>query len=364
MAHQLLLAAQRRSLILEATRRTGAVRAAELVERFGVSNATIRRDLDTLARQGAVRKVHGGAAAAEAASTDKPGVRSEHARPTGTEAALADAAAKLVTPGSVVALSGASTTHAVASRLLKIPQLTIVTNSLPIADLVRAADSNGGAAAPQLLLTGGTLTRSAALVGALAEQTIRSLRVDLLILGAHGVCTKAGLTAPDLAGAQTNRLLMAAARRTVVVADHSTWGNVGLSSFAALNEVDCFVTDDALPPTARRALADSVGELVLVPGRGYGDVSVPEDPEAALPCPGRTGAQRLISRDVPVRSGSVMRTRPGPRQAHREGVRGGGPVPDQSPKDPSVHVSADQRTRPRGFSGSGGSSGARRRAPS
>ncbi|WP_224275062.1 DeoR/GlpR family DNA-binding transcription regulator [Streptomyces sp. LS1784] len=303
MAHQLLLAAQRQSLVLEATRRAGAVRVAELVEQFGVSNMTIRRDLDALARQGAVQKVRGGAMAAATASTDRSGVRAEaeaeSARPAGPEAALARAAAKLVAPGSVVALSGGSAMHAVASRLLEIPRLTIVTNSLPIADLVRAAGSNGGTAAPQLLLTGGTLNRSATLVGVLAEQTIRSLHVDLLILGAHGVCEEAGLTAPDLAEAQTNRLLIASARRTVVVADHSKWGIVGLSSFAALNEVDCLVTDEALPLTARKVLANSVRELVLVPTSGHGDVSMPEDPEAASPRPGRTIAHHSISRDVP-----------------------------------------------------------------
>ncbi|MET8546980.1 DeoR family transcriptional regulator, partial [Kitasatospora sp. NPDC004799] len=261
MADQTLFAAQRRALILDEIRRTGAVRVADLVTQFGVSDMTVRRDLDVLARQGTVQKVHGGAVATGTASTFEPGFEAKSELEEGTKAALADAAARLVEPGSVVALSAGTTTYAVATRLLEVPRLTVVTNSLRIADLLWTAESDGRETVPSLLLTGGAPTRSAALVGALADQAIRTLHVDLLVLGVHGVSEQAGLTTPNLAEAQTNRALIASARRTVVVADHTKWGVVGLSSFAALAEVDCFITDDALPAAARGALADAVGEF-------------------------------------------------------------------------------------------------------
>ncbi|MCG6494368.1 DeoR/GlpR family DNA-binding transcription regulator [Kitasatospora sp. A2-31] len=268
MADQTLFAAQRRALILDEIRRTGAVRVADLVAQFGVSDMTIRRDLDALAREGTVQKVHGGAVATGAASTFEPGFDAKSALEEGTKAALAGAAAQLVEAGSVVALSAGTTTYAVAARLLDVRQLTVVTNSLRIAELLWAAENDGRESVPTLLLTGGAPTRSAALVGALAEQTIRTLHVDLLVLGVHGVSERAGLTTPNLAEAQTNRALIASARRTVVVADHTKWGVVGLSSFATLAEVDCFITDDALPAAARSALAEAVGELVVVPAAG------------------------------------------------------------------------------------------------
>ncbi len=265
VADQTMFAAQRRALILDEIRRTGAVRVADLVTRFGVSDMTIRRDLDALTHHGTVQKVHGGAVATGTASSFEPGFDVKSGLEESTKAALADAAAQLVEPGTVVALSAGTTTYAVASRLLDIPRLTVVTNSLRIADLLWAAESDGTETVPSLLLTGGAPTRSAALVGALADQTIRTLHVDLLVLGVHGVSDQAGLTTPNLAEAQTNRALIASARRTVVVADHTKWGVVGLSSFASLTEVDCFITDDALPAVARSALADAVGELVVVP---------------------------------------------------------------------------------------------------
>ncbi|WP_308379974.1 DeoR/GlpR family DNA-binding transcription regulator [Streptomyces sp. ISL-43] len=257
------LAHQRRAFILEAVRRDGSVRVADLVGQLGVSDMTVRRDLDTLARSGAVEKVHGGAVATAVTSGHEPGFDAKSDLEGAAKAAIAATAAALVEPGSVVAVSGGTTAHAVAARLLGVPRLTIVTNSLPVADLVRAAGRDVGAAAPTLLLTGGCPTPSAALVGPLADLVIGSLHVDLLVLGAHGVTEEAGLTTPNLTEAQTNRALVASARRIAVVADHSKWGVVGLSGFAALQQADWFVTDAGMPAAARTVLAEAVGELLV-----------------------------------------------------------------------------------------------------
>ncbi|MFE9560532.1 DeoR/GlpR family DNA-binding transcription regulator [Streptomyces sp. NPDC006487] len=259
------LAHQRRALILDAVRREGAVRVADLVGQLGVSDMTVRRDLDVLARQGLVEKVHGGAVAPAGASGHEPGFEAKSDLEGEAKAAIAETAATLVEPGSVVAVSGGTTAHAVAARLLGVPRLTIVTNSLPVAELVWA-DGRSRGDAPTLLLTGGSPTPSAALVGPLADLAIGSLHVDLLFLGAHGVAQGAGLTTPNLMEAQTNRALVASARRVAVVADHSKWGVVGLSGFAALHQADWFVTDAGLPTAARAALAEEVGELLVAGG--------------------------------------------------------------------------------------------------
>ena len=236
---------------------------SDLVEQFGVSDMTIRRDLDTLSRAGAVQKVHGGAVAVPGGAVDEPGFEAKSGRESAAKDAVADAAAALVEAGTVIALSAGTTTYAVATRLLNIPHLTVVTNSLPIGDLLRATAEERGEGVPSLLLTGGSPTRSAALVGPIADQAIRSLHVDLLILGAHGVSDRAGLTTPNLAEAQTNRALISSARRVAVVADHTKWGVVGLSSFARLDEIDLFITDDKLDTQAQDLLLDAVGKLIV-----------------------------------------------------------------------------------------------------
>lgn len=259
-----MLALQRQAVILDLVRRDGAVRVAHLVEQLGVSDMTVRRDLEALARSGSVEKVHGGAVATSTTTTgEEPGFEAKVNLESTAKAAVAMAAVGLVKPGSVVAVSGGTTAFAVAAGLRYTPGLTVVTNSLPVADLLRgfAQESDGGA--PTVLLTGGAPTRSASLVGPLADQAIRSLQVDLLIMGAHGVSERAGVTSPNLAEAQTNRALIESATQVAVVADHSKWGVVGLSRFAALSEIDYFVSDDALGEDARAVLSREVGRLVL-----------------------------------------------------------------------------------------------------
>jgi DeoR/GlpR family transcriptional regulator of sugar metabolism len=258
------LADQRRQFILEKVRRDGAVRVVDLVESLAVSDMTIRRDLDFLARRGALEKVYGGAIALTGAVGHEPDFASKSSCRSVEKKSIAQAAAARVEPGSVVAISAGTTAFEVAARLLDVPRLTVVTNSLPVADLLRAsAADRTSAVAPELILTGGSPTPSASLVGPIADLVITSLHVDVLIMGAFGVTEQAGLSTPNLAEAQTNRAFVSSASHIVVVADHGKWGVRGLSSFAALNEIDCFITDAKLPAAARTALAASVGKLLI-----------------------------------------------------------------------------------------------------
>src|SRR5215470_10702202 len=126
------LARHRQSLILRDIRRAGGVRVSDLTQRLGVSDMTIRRDLEVLARSGLVEKVHGGAVLPGAPSSHEPGFEAKSSLEQPAKAAIARAAAELVTPGSAIGLSAGTTTFALAQRLAGIPGLTIVTNSLRV----------------------------------------------------------------------------------------------------------------------------------------------------------------------------------------------------------------------------------------
>ncbi|MGW7126008.1 DeoR/GlpR family DNA-binding transcription regulator, partial [Streptomyces sp. NPDC054901] len=154
------LAAQRREVILDTVRRKGAVRVAALVEQLGVSDMTIRRDLDVLARAGAVEKVHGGAVSTSGTTGDEPGFETKSTLQSAAKAAVAEAAAQLVQPGSVVAISGGTTTYAVAHRLRDIANLTVVTNSLPVAELLRSWGEVGRGSGPPPVVTAGAPTQT------------------------------------------------------------------------------------------------------------------------------------------------------------------------------------------------------------
>ncbi|MER5640050.1 DeoR/GlpR family DNA-binding transcription regulator [Kitasatospora sp. NPDC002227] len=257
-----LLAEQRRALILDEVRRRGGVRVNELTKRLNVSDMTIRRDLDALARAGVIEKVHGGAVVVEEARTHEPGFEAKSSLELSAKEEIALAAARLVSPGSAIALSGGTTTFALAQHLTEIEQLTVVTNSVRVADVFERARGTGAPGAT-VVLTGGVRTPSDALVGPVADRAIRSLHFDLLFLGTHGLSPEAGLSTPNLAEAETNRNFVASARRVVAVADHTKWGIVGLSTFAELAEVDTWVTDTALPAEAAEAAREHVRELIL-----------------------------------------------------------------------------------------------------
>jgi DeoR/GlpR family transcriptional regulator of sugar metabolism len=96
-----------------------------------------------------------------------------------------------------------------------------------------------------------------------ADQAIAALHFDVLFLGVHGISVEAGLSTPNLAEAETNRRLVQSARRVVVVADHTKWGTVGLSSFAALDQVDTLVTDAGLPADARAEVSEHLRHLMV-----------------------------------------------------------------------------------------------------
>lgn len=254
-----MLAPQRQAVIADRVRSHGAVRVAELVTEFGVSDMTIRRDLETLAERGLVAKVHGGATAVDIGSTDEPGFAAKSVRQKEAKEAIALAAAELVSPGQAIALSGGTTTWTLAHHLVGLSGLTVVTNSVPVADVFYRS----GRADQTVILTGGIRTPSDALVGPFAVASLQSINVDTLFLGVHGVSAAAGFTTPNLMESETDKALIAAARRLVVLADATKWEIVGIRTIAAPADADVLVTDAALPAGARAALGDEVGKLII-----------------------------------------------------------------------------------------------------
>jgi DeoR/GlpR family transcriptional regulator of sugar metabolism len=258
-----VLARQRQSVILDEVRRTGAVRVSELVERLGVSDMTVRRDLDVLATRGLVDKVYGGATSIEGRSVDEPGFEAKSVRQLPEKEAIARRAAALVRPGTAIGLSAGTTTWTLARFLADVPDLTVVTNSIQVADVLRQGRSDR-----TVVLTGGVRTPSDALVGPVAVQALRTLHLDVVFLGVHGVAERSGFTTPNLDESETNRAFVEAGGRLVVLADHTKWGVVGISTIAALDEADVLVVDDGLLPEDREILAGEVADLVVAHVRG------------------------------------------------------------------------------------------------
>lgn len=246
---QKMFAEERRRLILEEVNRSGSATVTDLVNRLGVSDMTIRRDLETLSAHKLLRKVHGGAVqisktAAEPHFTRKQKLNREEKR------AIAREALPLVENGHTIAFSAGTTTWHVADALQRGDEdLTFITNSTNVALTLQEKGWE------QIVLSGGSFrTPSDALVGPFAERTLKTLNADILFLGVHGVHSSAGLTTPNVAEAETDRCLVEAAQRVVVVADHTKVGVVALAKIVPLSRVDVFVTDEKAPKDLLREI--------------------------------------------------------------------------------------------------------------
>ena len=245
-----MLARQRQERILEQVRLTGGARVGDLVELLGVSDMTVRRDIDVLARRGLVARVHGGATALTGRSAEEPGFAVKSALQTGEKAAIAVAAARLVEPGDRVGDLGRH------DHLRRRPRAA----RRPGAD---RGDQLG--AGRRVLHETGRDDLTVVLTGGYAHAVRRAGRdrsrwprcAPARRLAVPRACTGStsgpGFTTPNLVEAETNRALVTCARRVVVLADRTKWGVVGLSAIARLEDVDVLVTDDGLDPDARRA---------------------------------------------------------------------------------------------------------------
>ena len=198
-----MLARQRQEHILERVATTGGIRVADVVEELGISEMTVRRDITELVTQGLVERVHGGAVAA-GPTTLEPRFTAKSTLNLDAKRRIGQAAAEMVRPGDSLALSAGTTTLALAQALTELEHfatLTVITNSLPAAQvLFDAADAARAENrdAPTVVVTGGERTPSNALVGLVAVDALRTMRVEWVFLGAHGFTPEAGLMTPNL----------------------------------------------------------------------------------------------------------------------------------------------------------------------
>lgn len=255
-----MLAPQRQALILQEVSRQGAARISELAEALDVSEMTVRRDIDLLAEQGQLEKVHGGAVAVlEASNITEPPFMANSLKEEAAKDAIAARAAELIKPGAAIALMGGSTVFAMAKYVASIPRITVVTNSLPVSDYLHREGNQDQV----VILTGGMRTPTDSFVGEFTISALQRLNLDLAFIGTHGIDLHGGFSSPNLYEAETNRSVRQRAKKFVVLADHTKLGKIGFSTFASLSEADVLITDSATDEKALDALREQITEIVV-----------------------------------------------------------------------------------------------------
>ena len=252
-----MFAAERQRVIVEHVRDRGAVSIKDLAALVGSSEVTVRRDLKQLEAAGSLRREHGGAIPAtdqprEPTYAEKSRTASRH------KTAIARLAASFVHDGDAVVIGAGTTTMALAEQLRDRSELTVMTNSLLVAQAF--ADSPR----IEVVLTGGMLRGSIfAVVGSAAERALTGLHADRTFLSGNGLTARNGLSTPNQMVAGVDRALAEAGHEVCVLADHTKVGRNSVIQTVPTSHLDVLVTD-AESPASELDLIRSVGTQVHV----------------------------------------------------------------------------------------------------
>lgn len=253
-----MLIDERRRHILSLVQSQGRVLVGELSRTLGISQITIRKDLEHLQSRGLVQRTHGGALRLQSGALFDPSLQEKQKQHSQEKQRIADAAARMVQEGQCVMLDSGTTTTAVAHALKRFSQLTLITNAVNIAaDL---ASTNF-----EVILIGGTLRKNSfSLVGPLAEDVLEEMHADILFLGVDGFDVETGITTPNFLESRVNRAMVKASRRIVVVCDSTKFNRRSLSRIIPTAAVHSVITDKNLPREAEEALRSQNIEVILV----------------------------------------------------------------------------------------------------
>jgi DeoR/GlpR family transcriptional regulator of sugar metabolism len=254
-----LVPARRRELIADRLQEQGSVSVAELEAAFGVSSMTARRDLRALEEEGVARRTHGGAVV-PSVSREEDSFASRLAQGEDSKRRLAVAACAQIGDGEAVFVDSSTSAYFAVRELIQTGRrATLLTNSVPVMDLVARSDAQVG-----LVGLSGSLRRlTCSFVGPHAVAAARNHFADKLLFSVTAVTSGDVMTDADPLEAEVKRAMLEHARCAVLLADGSKFGGAALSAIAPLSEVSKVILADASPATAR-AVARSVAEVVEV----------------------------------------------------------------------------------------------------
>ncbi len=260
----------RRERLRDLIRGAGFVSIPDLRETLGVSESTIRRDLDHLEELGEARRTHGGVFFTGPTASLRL-FEGKRASQWDRKRQIATAACQLIEDHDTILLDGGSTTYELARQLIGRP-LQIVTNSLPVANLFASSDS------VDLVFLGGYVhTRTGVTLGPYTDQMLESLNVQKAVVSIAGADHR-GYYNSNLLLVETERAMMRCADQTIVVADSGKFGKSSLARLCPLNQIATVVVDDSLSESWQQQLQEVGTRLVLARAMEPSEKEVGESP--------------------------------------------------------------------------------------
>lgn len=238
MALNTLSSPERQQQIARLLSRQQRLSVAEICEQFSISEATARRDLEALAEQGKLQRVHGGAILVEQAPPELPILQRESEQ-ANEKQRIGLAAAALVQDGETVFLSSGTTVLEAARALRGRRNLTVITNSLAVVNVL------AGVEGITVICLGGMLRSSElSFIGHITEQSLSELRADKILIGTRAISLEHGLTHDYLPETVIDRAMLKAGREIIVLADHTKFGRAAAVLLAPVENIHTIVTDD------------------------------------------------------------------------------------------------------------------------
>lgn len=255
-----MLKRERQERILKSLQTEGQVSVADLSNRFGVTEMTIRRDLQELSNRGLAQRFHGGAVSTNLNHLKlEPPILLRIKEQAIAKRLIAETVAGMIGENETLFIGSGTTALTVAEALSRRRDLTIVTNALTV---VNALASSRGIT---IIVIGGFLRRSElSLIGHLAETAIQDLWVDKVIMGIRGIHPEYGLTSSHLQELMTDRSIMGISETVIIVADHSKFGYVAPSRLGPVTDSTLIVTDFEAPEDIVQQIKDMDVEVVIV----------------------------------------------------------------------------------------------------
>ena len=229
---------ERQERLLQLLEHEGRISVAQICQQFDVSEATARRDLEILAGEGQLRRVHGGAIALRQAPPELP-IHERSREQSAEKRRIGVHAAALVQPGQTIFLGSGSTVAEMAASLREVPDLTVITNSLQVVNALALARDL------YIVCLGGYFRPSElSFIGHLTEQALAEVRADLVFIGTRAIDIESGLTNAYLPETMTDRAILRIGREVILLADHTKCGRISTAFLAPVTAVHILVTDD------------------------------------------------------------------------------------------------------------------------
>ncbi len=257
MTLEFLSSIERQQQILRFLGRQKRISVTEICDQFSISEATARRDLESLAEQGKLQRVHGGAIPVEQAPPELPILERETEQPD-EKTRIGRSAANLIADNETVFLGSGTTILEVARNLRNRRNLTVITNSLPVLNTLAGLDGI------TVISLGGMLRDSElSFIGHITEQALTEVRADKVFMSARGVSLEHGLTNDYLEETMTDRAILKIGREVIIVADHTKINRVATAFLASLGNIHTLVTDNKADREFIKAIKKQSVNIIL-----------------------------------------------------------------------------------------------------